>query len=192
MFDNLVKNLNSYLYFTEEELNFFLSLFEIKTIKKHENIVRAGKVCSHVMYINKGVLRYYYTINDIEYTTYIFTEDMWAAEYASFLTKQPSAVTIEALEPCELFLLSYDAVQQGYERGKVFERFGRKMAENLFITHVNEVSKMQTKSPEERYLNLMREQPEIISRVPLKYIASMLGIIPESLSRIRKRISSAR
>ena len=187
MFDKLIKNLKSYLNFTDEEMSFFLSLFEYKAVKKYDHILRVGQVCNFAAYINKGLLRYYYITDNKEHTGRIFKEDSWTSEYASFLSKTPSAVSIEALEDTELFMLSYEGIQRGYDKAKVFERFGRLMAEALFIDVVNKSSDFLTKTPEERYLDLMQQEPEIINRVPLKHIASMIGIEPESLSRIRKR-----
>lgn len=187
MFDKLVKNLNSYLRFTDEEMAFFLSLFETRLVKKNDCFIKAGERCNHVTYINKGLLRYYYVMDGKEHTARIFIENDWTGDYAAFLKKTTCTVTIEALEDTELFLLSYDNIQRGYEKGKIFERFGRLMAEALFIDIVERNSDLHIKSPEALYLDLLQKQPEIVNRVPLKYIASMLGIEPESLSRIRKR-----
>ncbi|MFT3945897.1 MAG: Crp/Fnr family transcriptional regulator [Agriterribacter sp.] len=190
MFEKLINNLNSYLSFTEEEMATFLAMFEHKAVKKYDHITRIGQVCNYVYYINKGLLRYYYVTGDKEYTARIFMEDSWTGEYASFLTRKPSTVNIEALEDTELFILNYDVVQRGYEKAKVFERFGRLMAEALFIDVVNRSSDFLTKTPEGRYRDLLQQKPEVFNRVPLKYIASMIGIEPESLSRIRKRTAS--
>lgn len=187
MFDKLIKNVNSYLNFTDEEISYFLTLFEYKAVKKNDHVLRVGQICNFAAYINKGLVRYYYITEDKEHTARIFKEDAWTSEYASFLSKKPSVVSIEALEDTELFMLSYDAMQRGYDKAKVFERFGRLMAEGLFIDVVNKSSDFLTKTPEERYLDLIQQEPEIINRVSLKYIASMIGIEPESLSRIRKR-----
>ncbi|MCC6287919.1 MAG: Crp/Fnr family transcriptional regulator [Chitinophagaceae bacterium] len=187
MFDKLIKNLNGYLSFTEEEISFFLSLCEYKIVKKYDLALKVGQICDFVAYVNKGLLRYYYVAGDKEHTARIFLEDSWTSEYASFLCKKPSSVSIEALEETELIILRYDSVQRGYDKAKVFERFGRLMAEALFIDLENRNSDFLTKTPEERYLLLLQQEPEMFNRVPLKYIASMIGIEPESLSRIRKR-----
>lgn len=187
MFDKLIKNVNSYLSFTDEEMSYFLSLFEHKAVKKYDHLLRVGQICDFAGYINKGLLRYYYITEEKEHTARIFKEDAWTSEYASFLSRTPSVVSIEALEDSELFILRYEAMQRGYDKAKVFERFGRLMAEALFIDVVTKSSDFLTKTPEERYLDLLQQQPEIFNRVPLKHIASLIGIEPESLSRIRKR-----
>lgn len=190
MFDQFIKNLHSFLPFTDEELAFFLTLFETRVVKKNDCFTKIGQHCNYVAYINKGLMRYYYVMNDKEHIARIFLENEWTGDYAAFLTKTPSTVNIEALEECELFLLSYTNMQRAYDKGKNFERFGRLMAEALFIDTVERSSDLLMKTPEALYLTLLQKQPEIINRVPLKHIASLLGIEPESLSRIRKRTTS--
>ncbi len=187
MFNNLIKNLEGYLHFDEDELAFLTADMEVRTVRKNEKVSRVGEVVNHVYYIDKGLIRFYHEIGGKEHTYKIFRENMWASDYAAFLTRSKSAMHIEALEDTVLIQLHYDEMQKGYERAKVFERFGRKMAESLFLTTVQRTLDIMVKSPETRYLELLEHDAEMIRRVPLKYIASMLGIEPESLSRIRKR-----
>ncbi len=189
MFTNLINNLNAYLPFSEDEMMFFLSLFEFKRFKKNETILSNGEICRHVSYINKGLVRYYYVANDKEYTLRIFPENEWFSEYESFLSRKPSALCITALEDTEAFTLTFDAVQKGYNKGKVFERFGRLMAENLFLDTVRRISNQKAMTPEEQYRDMIEKTPELLGRIPIKYIANMLGIEPESLSRIRRRMA---
>ncbi|MBZ4188738.1 Crp/Fnr family transcriptional regulator [Niabella beijingensis] len=187
MFTNLIKNLEDYLHFEEDELAFLLALMETRVVKKNEMVVRVGEPANYVYYIDKGLVRFYHELDGKEHTYRIFRENMWISDYAAFLTRSKSIMNIEALEDCVLIQLHYDHMQKGYERAKVFERFGRKMAESLFLTTVQRTMDIMAKSPETRYLELLEHDAEMIHRVPLKYIASMLGIEPESLSRIRKR-----
>jgi len=187
MYTNFIKNVRRYLDFTEEELAFFVSLMEIRKLKKSEKLLCQGENADYVYYIDKGLLRYYSEIDGKERTYRVLREDMWVSEYAAFLTRKPSMINIEALEETIVLQLHYNKMQEGYEKAKVFERFGRKMAEALFITESEKSSEMRLKSPELRYLELLKNDAELINRVPLKYIASILGIEPESLSRIRKR-----
>lgn len=187
MFKNLIKNLNDYLDFTNEELTFFLSLFEYRKVKKYNHIIKAGEICHYVAYVNKGLFRYYFITGNKEHTTRIFMEDSWASDYVSFLCRRESLVNIEALEDSELFILNYESMQGAYDKAKTFERLGRLMAESLFIDIVSRNTSFMRKTPEERYLDMLEQTPQIFNRVSLKYIASIIGIEPESLSRIRKR-----
>lgn len=160
---------------------------EPRHCKKHEKIIRIGDPVNYVFYIDKGLIRYYSEHGGKDQTLRLFRENMWVSEYASFLTRKPSMICIEALEDTTLLQMHFDRMQEGYERAKVFERFGRKIAEALFIREVEMATERRTKSAETRYLELVQNDPAIINRVPLKYIASILGIEPESLSRIRRR-----
>ena len=192
MYDNLTRNLGNILQFAEEELTYFLSLTEVRTFKRYEKIIRIGELVNYVYYIDKGLVRYYGETEGKEQTFRVFREDMWFSEYAAFLTRQPSAICIEALETTILFRMHFDKMQESYNKAKIFERLGRKMAEALFINEVRMTTQRRIKSPEMRYLELLQNDPEMMRRVPLKYIASLLGIEPESLSRIRKRTSRTR
>lgn len=190
MLTNLIRNIQGLLPMEAEEQGYFLSLFESRSVKKGTVFLKEKHLCDYVAYINKGLVRYYRNNGDREYTGRIFMEDEWVSDYAAFLTRGPAMICLEALETTELITLSYSAVQKAYDKAKVFERFGRLMAEKLFLENVDHSVELLQKSPEERYLDMVRLQPEILCRVPLKYIASMLGIEPESLSRIRKRMAA--
>lgn len=192
MFDNLIRNMQGFLQMSKEEMNYFLPLLEYRMLKKNEFFIRTGENADYVGYIDSGLLRYYYVTGEKEHTTRVFFPDEWVGDYASFLRQQPARLNITALEDTVVLLLYYDKMQQGYERFRVFERFGRLIAESLFIELENKTASFLTKSPEERYIDLITQRPEIIAKIPLKYISSMLGIQPESLSRIRRRMQGSK
>lgn len=87
------------------------------------------------------------------------------------------------------YSVSYEALQKVYQNNANAQAMGRKAAEGLYIKKANREITLLTDSPEQRYLNLLRQQPKLIKHIPLKYPASYLGISPETLSRIRSRIS---
>ncbi|MFT4094999.1 MAG: Crp/Fnr family transcriptional regulator [Niabella sp.] len=188
MFDNFIKNIREFVPFTDEEVAYLLSMVEYRGLKKYDKLVRYGEVCNYVSYINKGLVRFYYEANGKEHTPRIFKENEWTGNYVSFLTRTSSDTCLEALEDTEIFQLHYDKIQKAYEYSPVFERLGRRIAESLFIDAVSRYSTGIRKPPEIRYMEMERADPEFLSRIPLKYVASMLGIEPGSLSRIRKRM----
>jgi len=145
-------------------------------------------VCSSVAFINKGCLRYYYLAEGEEHTLQFFFENAWYTDYESFLTEKPTAQFIQALEPTELLILSKHSLTELYNTIPKFERFGRIMAEQAYLGSRKKNVAYHTLTPEDQYLKLVHERPKVIQRVALKYIASYLGIQPESLSRIRKRL----
>lgn len=159
----------------------------VQYLKKGELLTRNGEVCKQVSFINKGLLRMFYIVEGREISTGFVAEHNYLAQYDSFLTRQPSTGNIDALEDCELINLSYDNMQALYNEKPVFQIFGRKIAEMLFIMISTQTNSLLTLSPEERYKHVMENQAFIIQRVPQYMIASYIGITPEHLSRLRKK-----
>lgn len=191
-FSLLRKYISQFLEVNEEEWQMHQAMLTRRFLKKGEFLLRAGEVCNHVTFINKGLFRSYMIIEGEEVTTNFAFEGNYVTEYVSFVTRQTSSEFIVAMEDAELIQLRYDDIQTAYAKAKVWERFGRLMAEYI-LTFVSTRNKaLLFKSPEERYLALMKERPKVMERVPQQYIASYLGIQPESLSRIRKRLMEAK
>lgn len=159
-----------------------------RAYKKKELFIAEGKICREIAFLCKGSFRYYKIIDGIEVSTFFSFEQNWVSSYTSFLRKEPSFVSVEAMEDCELLVLGYDDMQQLYQRYITFERFGRLMAEYLVGCLEERMHSLLLKTPEERYLKTLTDNSIYFERVPQHYIASYLGIAPESLSRIRKRV----
>lgn len=118
----------------------------------------------------------------------LYYENDFFCDYLSFLKQKETAIKSQALEKCEVWSISYDKLQELYQKSVVGVHIGKVISEELFIKKQTEQINLLTLSPKERYLKLLTERPEIIQRTPLKIIASYLGVLPESLSRIRTRI----
>jgi CRP/FNR family transcriptional regulator, anaerobic regulatory protein len=174
--------------FSECEWHAHRDLLRRRFLKKGEFLVQAGEVCNYVSFINCGSLRVFMEVDHQEINKHFFFEHEYASDYCSFLTRIPGRLNIKALENAELMELSYDSVQLLYERFPVWQKYGRLIAENLYIHVANRTQELLLRTPEEMYINLVENQSPIIARIPQHYIASYLGIQPESLSRIRKRI----
>lgn len=164
--------------------------FTIRQLKKGEWLVREGEVCRYVSYINKGMLCVYRVSEGNKMVGGFFAEDTYISEYTSFLTQQPATMFIEALEDTEVVDLRFEDMQEAYRQFKVLERFGRLMAEHLFKQLDARVYSLHSLTAEQRYLHLLENTPSIFQRVSQYLIASYLGVTPEALSRIRKRIAS--
>ena len=163
----------------------------LQYLKKGEFLTRAGEVCRNVSFINKGLLRLFYLVDGKDVCAGFGHENQYLAQYDSFLMRTVSAGNIDALEDCELINLSYDDMQWIYQSCPVFERFGRKIAEMLFIMVSSQTNRLLTLTPEERYQELVQTQSFVLQRVPQYMIASYIGITPEHLSRIRKKLSAS-
>ena len=110
------------------------------------------------------------------------------SSYTSFLTRKPSGFHVQAITGMVLWKIHYDDLQLVYEQTDTGQIIGRKSAEMLFKDKSKREIDLLSKSPRQLYLDLFTEQPELISQIPLKYIASYIGVTPQALSRIRKRI----
>jgi CRP-like cAMP-binding protein len=173
----------------EEDWNVMQEKFTIQKLKKGELLIRNGEICRQVCFINKGLLRMFYVVDGREICTGFINENEYISQYDSFLTRQPSAGNIDALEDCELINLSYDDMQAIYNSNPLLETFGRKIAEMLFIMISFQATRLLTMTPEERYQSVTEYQPFVIQRVPQYMIASFIGITPEHLSRVRKKMT---
>lgn len=188
MFDQIIKSLANYISLDKSELEFFLNKLQIKQLKGKELLMGEGQICKNAYFINKGCFRIYNNIEGVEVTGQFFFENDWYTDYASFLSQKPSLLNIETLEKTELIILAKTDLVELFVEIPKFERFGRLIAENAFLGLQQRTDMYVNQSPEQRYLKLMNDRPNIFQRVPQHYIASYLGIKPPSLSRIRKRI----
>jgi CRP/FNR family transcriptional regulator, anaerobic regulatory protein len=187
-FSQLRKYVSQFVTFNEEEWQIHQMLLSRRFLKKGEYILREGEVCSHVTFINTGYFRVFNIIKEQELTVNFSFEGNYVTDYTSFVTRQPTIDNIIAMEDAEILQLHYRDMQKGFESSPVWQKFGRLIAEYILIFATNRSRSLLYNSPEERYLMLMKERPKVMERVPQHYIASYLGIQPESLSRIRKRL----
>jgi CRP-like cAMP-binding protein len=192
IFTQILKSIQSVVKLNETEIASLINILEIKKLKKKEFLLQEGKVCDRISFINSGIVRLYYNVDGLENTVQFFFPNSWYTDYASFLTGQPSMENIQSLEPTEVLQIRKKDLYEHYDRFHAFERVGRIFAEQAFLS-VNRLNQMLTnEEPQERYLNLIKQRPELIEKIPQHYIASYLGIKPESLSRIRKRLRSGK
>jgi len=188
-FSALRNYVSRFITFTEEEWRVHQSMLARRFLKKGEFILRGGEICNHVTFLNKGFVRVYNIVNEEELTANFGFEGNYVTDYTSFVSRKPSLDYIVAMEDLEILQLSYPDMQAAFEKYPVWQKFGRLIAEYILIFATERSRSFLFLTPEERYLKLMKDRPKVIANVPLKYIASYLGITPEALSRIRKRMS---
>lgn len=160
-----------------------------RTLPKGSYYIRAGEICRYVSFINQGLLRFYYMKDGKEVITGFMEKQQYISDYSSFLLQQPSTKYIEVLEDASLAELSYQDVQELYCTSQNFERFGRRIAEQLFLQFDMQQSNLVNLKPEQRYLLLIEKQSTLLQRIPQYMLASYLGVTPEHLSRIRAKLS---
>ncbi|WP_028980173.1 Crp/Fnr family transcriptional regulator [Sporocytophaga myxococcoides] len=190
MTTQLFQNINKTVSLSEEEYEQFYSYTQIIKLKRKEFLLSEGDICKHIYFVSKGCLRYFYLVDGQEHTGQFFFENNWYTDLESFLTGKPSRQNIEALESTQIITISKDSLEKLYILNPKFERFGRLMAERAFIGIKQRTEMLTNQNAEERYINLIRERPKVIERIPQHYIASYIGIQPQSLSRIRKKLGN--
>jgi CRP-like cAMP-binding protein len=160
----------------------------LKSFKKGENFITANQLNTKIAFILKGGFRFFYEKNDNEITCLLAFENGLIGSFESNILKQPCTQTIQAIEESDLFIIDYRDLEKLYDKSPKFERVGRLIVEYYLAFLQQRITSYLLDTPEERYMRLINETPDILNRVPLQYIASYIGVTPVSLSRIRKRI----
>jgi CRP-like cAMP-binding protein len=188
MHDILFDFISKYISLTEEEKEAMLSLDIFRTVKKGTILLQEGQKSQDVYFILKGCLRKYYIINGEEKTTAFFTE-LDALTPHCVLNNAPSEYFISCEENTILTVGNPNRNVEIFTKSPKFELMCRILSEETLAKHQINFDEFKTSSPEQRYLNLLRKRPDLIQRVPQHQLASYLGIKPQSLSRLRARIS---
>ena len=189
MFDSLKRHFQQVLPFTEEELNAVDQYFTERIFAKKTMLLEAPQPCKHLFFIVKGCVRHFHTKDDgNEKTCDISLENQWTTAFMSFNSGSPSNLSLQALEETTVYSISKEELFSLYVKHHNFETFGRLMAEQILQRATDTAMYLAADKPEERFQHLLRSRPELFQRVPQKYIANLLGISPESLSRLQKRM----
>jgi CRP-like cAMP-binding protein len=183
----LIDSIRQIINISEDETQLLKQLFTEKHIKKGDHFLSEGQVCRSVAMIKSGLVRYFINDDGNEGTYYFGSEGDFVCDYESFLPQAPTNKNIQALEDTWLYVISYDGLQQLYKGLKEGERLGRLAIEQVFVNNIQQLSSFYKDSAEVRYQRFLKTYAAITQRVPQYYIASYVGIKPQSLSRIRKR-----
>jgi CRP-like cAMP-binding protein len=165
------------------------SKLQQRKFQKKQQILFAGRVEEYVSFIETGIVRYFVQDEDKEITFEIAFENSFATAYDSFLTRKPVAYAAEALTDTILWSLTWSDLQELYTTTSEGNRIGRLAAEELYIKKNRRQLALLKDSAEQRYCSLLTDYPLLVRFIPLKYLASYIGITPQALSRIRKRLS---
>lgn len=176
--------------FNNKEFDKFLSCFYLKYLSKKDYFLQAGEISRAKAYLNKGCARNFVIDEHGHEKIMSFAfEDWWLADFESYYNGTKGTHYIQMLEDSELFIISKESFQKMEDEiPKLKQWYTYKMTRSVGAVR-KRIEDMKTLTPEERYLKLIKKQPQIFQRVPLQYIASYLNIEPQSLSRIRKRLT---
>lgn len=191
MHDLLLKSITEKIRITSAEETRLKEFFIPKKVRKKQYILNAGDVCQYITFIEKGMLRSF-TVDDegSEHVVQFAIEGWWISDIGSFLSGDSALYNIEALEDSEVLNLTKPAMDDLMDQLPPLERYFRLLMQNNIVALQRRVIAYMSLSAEEKYLKLMDVCPDIISRAPQQYVASYLGITPETLSRIRKQVAN--
>ncbi len=185
----LFDNLNKYAKITEADFEQIEKVISKKFVKKRRTLLGEGDTSRYIYFVEKGALRSFTVDKDgIEHVVQLAIEDHWIADLCSFVTQVPGNISIESIEDSEILLLPYHELELLYGQVPALERYFRQLFQRAYVSLQRRFNLTLSVSAEDRYRQLLKDSPQIAAKVPLIYIASFLGITPESLSRIRKQI----
>jgi CRP-like cAMP-binding protein len=191
---------------THEKIQFYLKTFKTLTLtdlfklfriakrrklQAGEVYIKEGSINKHVAYITKGLVRTYsFKKNGDEVTLQLYWEDQFFGSRHSIILNQPSPFIFEAVEPTTLLEADYDALMKVIDSYPQFAEGKNYFFNGMLSQAMERAADFMLLTAEERYMKLLNEKSDIVNRVPDKYIATMLGITPVSLSRIRRRLAT--
>ena len=188
MYDKLKTYCAQTISLTEEELGLIDLYFEHKLLKKKEYLLEYNRVCDFIAFIAEGCIRHFHIKNGNERTCDISFDNAWVTDFQSFSSNAPGVMNLQAMENTSVVLIKKENLAKLYKDCSKYETFGRLMAEKVAQRASDIAMSLSADKPEERFQNLLSNQPDLFQRVPQKYIANFLGVSPESLSRIKNRV----
>jgi CRP-like cAMP-binding protein len=173
---------------TDQDWETFSSKLTKIEVPKRQLLLKAGQIENYLSFVEKGIIRLYIPKDDRDLTFAFGFHNGFVSAYDSFITRQPSVYNVETLTKTTLWRLQYKDLQAIYSETAIGNNIGRQASEDLFLKKSKRELSLLNDTAEQRYLKLFSEQPKLIQQIPMKYIASYIGITPQALSRIRKRI----
>jgi CRP-like cAMP-binding protein len=174
-----------YSTMTHEELDMLESILVPMKFQKGEVILPEGEVCKNIYWIAKGLVRQFYFKNGKELTEYMATENNICMCIESLFKEEPTRLQIMAIEPSILYALPKDALEQASIKSVNIQMLYRKILEESLILSQVHADMLRFETAQDRYVKLVKRQPQLVLRAPLVYIASYLQMTPETLSRVR-------
>lgn len=172
----------------QAEWDFIASQFNRSVLEKGQLLTKIGTVEIKLTFIETGIIRYFVPKPETELTFNFSFDKEFSCAYDSFLTQTPADYQLQALRKTICWQITYQNLQQIYSQTRVGNYLGRLAAEKLFLVKSKREFYLLNYTAKERYLHLFDQQPQLLQQIPLKYIASYIGVTPQALSRIRRQI----
>ena len=185
----LVDFINKIYPLSDELMEFISSRTTFKKVSKGKFLLKPGEYCKEYYYIHKGILRSYIKYGEKEITIWINPEGEITTSIRSIAGCRESDEFIQVIENCELVVIPFDAMQELYDRFPEMNKVGRMLLEEYYAESEERVYIARLPNAQVRYQHFINSRPELLNRIPLKYVASYLGITLETLSRLRAKKS---
>lgn len=185
--DKFIELISQYYPLSNDEIDYIKDNVPVKRVNKNEVIFREGNISQTIYFILEGCVRLYYYVDGNDKTAFFYTEGKFICAGESYNFNIPARENYQAIENTELMLFHKPLIEKLLKQFPNFELIARIATEDELITCQRMIASFVTKSPEERYLELMETNRELFQRVHQQQIASFLGVSPETLSRIKKR-----
>ena len=189
MENKLVSYFKKIMPLTEDEANAIADSIVVKNFKKGTVLLTEGQISTECYFVLEGLVRQYYLVDGEEVTNNFFSENQWVISIDSFSQQKPANHFFVCEEDTSLVVGNEERENEMYNYSQKFETISRKVMESIVIEQQQQMMSYITDSPEERYLKLQNSRPDLLNRVPQYQLASYIGVKPESLSRIKKRIT---
>jgi CRP/FNR family transcriptional regulator, anaerobic regulatory protein len=175
---------------TKADLNYLRSGLTVSQLKPKDFYIRASTVQNEIGFVFSGLVRaFYIDKKGNEISVGFIRENKYATHYAAFITQTPSMYYFQCIEPTVMVNLSYQHIQEGYDKYPNIERSGRLIAEEILKGQQRRIESFLFDSAETRYLEFIKRNPNLFNRVSISHLSSFLGIERQSLTRIRKKLS---
>jgi CRP-like cAMP-binding protein len=189
-YDLLISSISKHISLAAEEVEFFTSMLKPRFLANGDFLLREGDVCKYESFVVNGCLKtYYLDENGFEHIIDFSIEEWWADDLYSLLTQTASKSNIKAIEDTDILQISKNDLELLYQKIPKFERFFRILFQNAYIAQRDQINLALSASAEERYLLFIKKKPYAEKRFSQKDIASYLGITPQFLSTMKKRLA---
>lgn len=191
MFERLFTSISEKVSLTDEEFEICKTLFQPKKLRKRQFLLQKGDVCKYTVFVEKGILRSYTTDEKgNEHILQFALEGWWMGDLYSFFTNEASLYDMDALEDCELLMITQPSWNLLLDKVPALERYFRILIQNNLIATQRRLMGAMSETAEEKYTKLVESFPGCLQRIPQHMIASYLGITRETLSRTRSQMAS--
>jgi len=192
MYELLYRKFTEKIPLTDDEFTYCKTLFKPRKLRRRQYLMQEGDVCRFQAFVEKGILRSF-TVDEkgAEHVLQFASEGWWIADLSSYLTGEPSLFNIEALEAADLLLIDRPSWEQLMQQLPKLEHYFRILIQNSLVATQKRLMQSLSETAEEKYIRFTQAYPDCVQRVPQHMVASYLGITRETLSRLRRNMTSS-